>query len=82
MESSIFNPAVPKRLVNVRIDSDLISQAKALKINISQELELHLAEIIAEHKRNSWKEENKKAIENYNQRIKQDGLLSDDIKLF
>ena len=82
MESPIFNPTAPKRPVNVRINSDLVSQAKALKINISQELESHLAEVVAERKRQTWKEENKEAVEDYNRRIEQDGLFSDGERLF
>ncbi|MBF8271699.1 MAG: hypothetical protein HW380_804 [Magnetococcales bacterium] len=82
MEPPLFDPAAPKRPVNVRINSDLAIQAKALKINISRELERHLAEVIAERRRKRWKEENQPAMVAYNRRIERDGLFSDDERLF
>lgn len=82
METPLFDPLAPKRPLNVRINSALAAQAKALKINISQELENHLARVIAERRRQAWLEENQPAMEAYNQRIEGDGLFSDGERLF
>ncbi|MBF0147797.1 MAG: type II toxin-antitoxin system CcdA family antitoxin [Magnetococcales bacterium] len=82
METPLFDPLAPKRPLNVRINSTLAAQAKALKINISQELENHLAQVVAERKRHTWQEENRTAIEVYNQRIERDGPFSDGERLF
>ncbi|MBF0178662.1 MAG: type II toxin-antitoxin system CcdA family antitoxin [Magnetococcales bacterium] len=82
METPLFDPLAPKRPLNVRINSALAIQAKALKINISQELESHLAQVIAERKRQAWEEENRPAMEAYNQRIERDGLFNDGKRLF
>ena len=82
MEVPIFDPAVPKCPVDVRIDSDLAAQAKALKINISQELESHLADVIAKRRYRAWQEENQPAMDAYNRCIERDGLFSDGERLF
>ncbi|MBF0110132.1 MAG: type II toxin-antitoxin system CcdA family antitoxin [Magnetococcales bacterium] len=82
MEMLLFDPLAPKRPLNVRINSTLATQAKALKINISQELEKHLVQIIADRKRQAWQEENRSAMEVYNQRIERDGLFGDSERLF
>ncbi|MBF0439337.1 MAG: type II toxin-antitoxin system CcdA family antitoxin [Magnetococcales bacterium] len=82
METSLFNPLSPRCPLNVRISSALATQAKALKINISQELESHLAQVIAERKRQDWLEENQSAMEVYNQRIERDGLFNDGERHF
>ncbi|MBF0178378.1 MAG: type II toxin-antitoxin system CcdA family antitoxin [Magnetococcales bacterium] len=82
METPQFDPLAPKRPLNVRINSALATQAKALKINISQELENHLAQVVAERKRQAWQDKNRSAMEVYNQRIERDGLFSDGERLF
>ena len=64
------------------INSNLVVQAKALKINLSKLLEEKLAIIIAAQKEELWLQENKKAIENYNERITQKGLFSDRLRRF
>ena len=77
-----YDPAAPRRPVNVRMNSDLVAQAKSLKINLSKELESHLAELVAERRRQAWKEENKEAIEEYNARIAKDGLFGEEFRRF
>ncbi|MBF0134558.1 MAG: type II toxin-antitoxin system CcdA family antitoxin [Magnetococcales bacterium] len=82
MEVPIFDPAAPKRPVNVCINSDLAAQAKALKINISQEIESHLTDVIAKRRCRAWQEENQPATDAYNRCIERDGLFSDGERLF
>lgn len=67
---------------NLSINSDLILQAKALKINLSKLLEEKLAIAIAAQKEELWFQENKAAIENYNEHISQKGLFSDRLGRF
>ncbi|MBF0153246.1 MAG: type II toxin-antitoxin system CcdA family antitoxin [Magnetococcales bacterium] len=82
MEPPLYDANAPKRPVNVRINSDLVTQAKALKINLSQELEAHLAGLVAEKRRQTWKQENQEAIASYNHRIEADGLFGDSERVF
>lgn len=82
METVLYNPKAGKKATNVSINSDLLKQAKALKINLSKTLEERLAELLIEEKRRVWKAENKDAIDAYNRRIKEKGLFSDGLRRF
>jgi antitoxin CcdA len=82
MQTNIFDPNAPKKSTNLSINSDLLRQAKERRINISQALELRLAELLREEKSRRWKEENREAIEDYNRRIKARGAFSDGLRRF
>ena len=71
-----------KKATNLSINSDLLAQAKALKINLSATLEARLTELINAKQRELWQEENKAAIESYNQLTEEHGLFSDDLRCF
>ncbi|MDD2782257.1 type II toxin-antitoxin system CcdA family antitoxin [Sulfuricurvum sp.] len=80
--TAYYNPNAPKKSVNLSINSDLIQQAKALKINLSKLLEERLVETIASQKESLWIKENKEAIEEYNERVSNNGAFSDRLRRF
>ncbi len=82
MQIKIFDPNAPKKSTNLSINSDLLRQAKERRINMSQALELRLAELLREEMSRSWKEENQEAIEDYNRRIEAHGTFSDGLRRF
>ena len=82
MQINIFNPKAPKKSTNLSINSDLLTQAKQNNINLSRALEQRLVEMLLEEKRCKWREENKEAIEAYNQRIEVSGVFSDNLRKF
>lgn len=82
MENVLYNPSSGKKATNVSINSDLLKQAKALKINLSKTLEDRLVELLIEEKQRAWKEENREAIDAYNRRIKDKGIFSDGLRRF
>jgi antitoxin CcdA len=82
MQLNIFDANAPKKPTNLSINSDLLQQAKEHHINLSQALELRLAEILREEKRRKWQEENREAIEEYNRRIEARGVFSDGLRQF
>ncbi len=82
MGNIIFNPAAPKKSANLSINADLLQQAKQLNINLSQTLELHLAEIIRQAQRRLWLAENQSALDEYNRRIEKHGTFSDGLRMF
>lgn len=82
MNNIIFNPAAPKKSANLSINADLLQQAKQLNINLSQALELQLAEIVRQEKRRLWLAENQGALEEYNRRIEKRGIFSDGLRRF
>ena len=82
MHTQLFDPNAPKKSTNLSINSDLLRQAKERRINISQALELRLAELLREEQSRRWNEENREAIEDYNRRIEAHGTFSDGLRRF
>jgi antitoxin CcdA len=82
MQAAIYDTNAPKKPTNVSINRDLLQQAKEHQINLSQALELRLAELLREQKQQQWLRENQDAVEAYNQRIAQNGLFSDGLRKF
>lgn len=77
-----FDTRAPKKATNVSINSDLLSQARALKINLSATLESAVAELVNAQQREIWKRENQAAIDAYNQLTEEQGTFSDDLRHF
>jgi len=82
MGNITLDQAAPKKSANLSINADLLQQAKQLNINLSQTLELRLAEIIRQAQREQWLAENKPALEQYNKRIEAHGTFSDGLRRF
>ncbi|MCE7869320.1 acetoacetyl-CoA synthase [bacterium CPR1] len=77
-----YNPSAPKKATNLTVNSDLLSQARALGINISAVLEQSLAEKVRKLKAEAWLRENQKAIQAYNQEVDQNGTFGEDSRSF
>ncbi|HIJ57301.1 MAG TPA: type II toxin-antitoxin system CcdA family antitoxin [Deltaproteobacteria bacterium] len=82
MQVNIYDPNAPKKPSNLSVNSDLLRQAKAYKINLSKALEQRLTELLLEEKRREWKEENREAIEGFNRRIEANGVFSEGLRNF
>ena len=82
MKANHFDTSAPMKSTNLSINSDLLRQAKECNINLSQALEIRLAELLKEEKRRRWQEENREAIEDYNRRIEASGVFSDGLRRF
>jgi len=82
MQTDLFDPSAPKKSTNLSINSDLLIQAKERHINLSQALELRLAELLREEKRRKWQDENREALEDYNRRVEAVGVFSDGLRHF
>jgi len=82
MSATHFDTTAAKKATNLSINSDLLRQAKELNINLSQTLELSLAEVVRVAKKQRWLAENRDAIEAYNQRIEAKGVFSDGLRKF
>lgn len=80
--TAIYNKDAKKKATNISINSELLEKAKKYKINISANVEKTLEELIKQHEIQNWEKENKEAIEDYNQRIAQDGVFSDGLRSF
>ncbi len=80
--TAVYHPNAPKKSANLSINSDLLQQAKELKINLSKILEENLAEIIMDQKSQQWLSENQDAINEYNQRVQKRGVFGDRLRRF
>lgn len=68
-----------RRAVNLSIDEAKLAQARALKLNLSRLLEESLDKRLQKERERQWLEENREAIEAYNERIRRDGPLNQDL---
>ena len=71
-----------KQAANLSIRADLLHQAKARHINLSQTLEDRLEEILREQDRQTWLEANREAIEDANRFVTEHGVWSDGLRCF
>jgi antitoxin CcdA len=70
-----------KRAVNLFVDVELLDEARRLNINISETLEQRLRGLVRAAQEKRWLEENREALVQYNRRVAEHGLLSDDAGL-
>jgi antitoxin CcdA len=69
-----YESTAAKKPVNLSINSDLLRQAKELKVNVSQVLEVALASQVKRLREAQWLEDNKEAIDAYNRHVEENGL--------
>ncbi len=71
-----------KRATNVTLPEDLLSEAKALQINISQAAEAGVVQAIACARSERWLAENQEAIESSNAFVEKHGLPLAKYRMF
>ena len=79
---ALYNYDAPKKPTNLSVNSDLLSKSKALNINLSATLEQALKEKLAQTQAQQWKKSNKRAIKSYNSFVEDNGLFSDEHRVF
>ncbi len=76
----IYNKSAPKKPTNLSVNSDLLKQARELKVNLSATLESALEAEVRLYAREKWLKENKKAIASLNELVENNGLFSDSYR--
>jgi antitoxin CcdA len=71
---------VRKRAVNLFVDTDLLDEARRLRVNLSETLEGRLRTIVRAEREQRWLEENREAIESINSFIERHGLLASKLR--
>ena len=66
-----------KKPVNLSVNSDLLRQAKQLKVNVSQVLEVALANQVKSLREAQWLADNQEAIDGYNRHVEENGLWNE-----
>ena len=64
----------PKRPTNLSLNGKVLDMARELGMNISQTVDVLLAEEVQRRYWARWNEQNKEAIDTYNARIEREGL--------
>ncbi len=72
--------AARKRAANVSINAEILTEAKAMGINLSQTLEEELRRRVRHAKIDRWSEEHKEAIDSYNRFIEEQGIWSEEYR--
>ena len=78
----MYDTNAPKKPANLSINSDLLNEAKSLKINLSATLEAALFNELKAAHRDLWLAENKEAIEACNKLAESHGLFGDKHRVF
>jgi len=71
-----------RRATNVTLPEALVAQAKDLKVNISQACEAGLAAQVKAAREKKWLEENREAIEYWNEKTEREGLTLERFRTF
>ncbi len=79
---NIYNHNAPKKPTNLSVNSDLLTKAKDLKINLSATLESALDVQVRLSAREECLKKNKKAITSLNELVENNGLFSDSYREF
>lgn len=66
--------SVPKVRANLTLDSDLLSEARTLDINLSQAAEAGVRQAVKKAKEAVWREENATALQASNRWVEEHGL--------
>jgi antitoxin CcdA len=74
--------SVAKKAANLSVRADLLEEARAYKINLSQTLETALQVELKKEKERRWLKENQAAIEAYGRYVEKHGLFSDRFRTF
>ena len=85
VESAMADPydrAAPKRATNLSVNSDLLRRARELDVNLSATLEQALADEVRRRQRDAWLDENRTAINAYNEAVEKHGTFSDRLRRF
>lgn len=64
----------PKKATNLSLNAKVLDAAKALGMNISQTVDVLLADEVKRRYWLKWNEDNAQAIDHYNERIAREGL--------
>ena len=76
----LVNPT--KKATNITLSSDVLTEAKALGINISQSCDQFLRELVRSERERRWQQDNADFIAAYNETVVNEGLPLDSWRSF
>lgn len=78
----IYDTGAPKKPTNLSVNSDLLRKAREYGLNLSAVMEAALVEQVRKSERERWLQENREAIDAYNEDVERNGVFSDDLRSF
>jgi antitoxin CcdA len=72
----------PKKATNITLSSDVLIEAKALGINISQACDQFLRELVRKERERRWQQDHADFIASYNQAVADEGLPLESFRSF
>lgn len=73
---------VPKKATNITLSADVLSEAKALGINLSQACDQFLRDLVRRERERRWQEDHAEFIAAYNRTVEAEGLPLDEWRSF
>ena len=74
--------STPKKATNITLSADVLNEAKALGINISQACNQFLRELVTREQERRWQADNAEFIAAYNAGVEKEGLPLDAWRTF
>jgi len=74
--------APPKKATNITLSADVLGDAKALGINLSQACDQFLRELVRQERERRWQADNAEFIAAYNRMLETEGLPLDEWRGF
>lgn len=74
--------APPRRTVSLRVDANVLREAREYELNLSATLERALVEQLRQLRAERWLAENKDGVAAYNALVEQHGAFSDTLRNF
>lgn len=71
-----------KKATNITLSVDVLAEARAFGINISQACDAHLRELVLQERERRWLAENADFIAAYNRSVEAEGLPLDQYRTF
>jgi antitoxin CcdA len=81
-EHVLYDREATKKPTRLSVNSDLLEKAHALGVDLASTLEEALAMEVHRRQREVWLEENREAIEAYNEHVVQHGVFSTGLRGF
>lgn len=75
-------PSVNRRATNLTLSADLLDEAKALHINLSQAAQKGIQEAVGRERARQWLAENADAIKSMNEWVEKNGLPLEKYRMF
>ncbi len=77
---SLFDPDAQRKPINLSLNSDLLEKFQAMDINLSVMLEQVLTKERVKAAAHKWAQENKKAIDAYNEFVDTNGCFGEEYR--